>query len=255
MSAHGRAQRRPGSASSQTPSPEGAIKPDAPSILKERVENPPKAPGTPIDWLTLQHNPTIRHLIAEVVPGYDKIAEIDRTREEFQIAGRTFHTPVFPTPSGRARFHAHPIPSLLGAMLTRPGLIGTGKHVPCGPGAQPMQNSRLNNNFLRLMTVRSEGQFNTVVYEEEDLYRGQTRRDVILMNPADIDRRGLSIDQPVTVRSQTGEMPGILVRPYNIRAGNALMYFPEANVLIPRTVDPIAKTPAYKSILIAIDSA
>ncbi len=33
------------------------------------------------------------------------------------------------------------------------------------------------------MTVRSEGQFNTVVYEEEDIYRGQERRDVILMNP------------------------------------------------------------------------
>ena len=33
------------------------------------------------------------------------------------------------------------------------------------------------------MTVRSEGQFNTVVYEEEDLYRGQTRRDVILLHP------------------------------------------------------------------------
>ena len=32
------------------------------------------------------------------------------------------------------------------------------------------------------MTVRSEGQFNTVVYEEEDIYRGQERRDVILMN-------------------------------------------------------------------------
>ena len=31
------------------------------------------------------------------------------------------------------------------------------------------------------MTVRSEGQFNTVVYEEEDIYRAQERRDVILM--------------------------------------------------------------------------
>ena len=27
------------------------------------------------------------------------------------------------------------------------------------------------------MTLRSEGQFNTVVYEEEDRYRGQERRD------------------------------------------------------------------------------
>ncbi len=34
------------------------------------------------------------------------------------------------------------------------------------------------------MTVRSEGQFNTVVYEDEDIYRGQDRRDVILLNPA-----------------------------------------------------------------------
>ena len=33
------------------------------------------------------------------------------------------------------------------------------------------------------MTVRSEGQFNTVVYEDYDLYRGVDRRDVILRIP------------------------------------------------------------------------
>ena len=53
---------------------------------------------------------------------------------------------------------------------------------------------------LRLMTVRSEGQFNTVVYEEEDLYRGQERRDVILMNESDIRDFGFEIDQRVTVK-------------------------------------------------------
>ena len=42
------------------------------------------------------------------------------------------------------------------------------------------------------MTVRSEGQFNTVVYEEEDIYRGQERRDVIMMAAADTDRLGLA---------------------------------------------------------------
>ena len=52
------------------------------------------------------------------------------------------------------------------------------------------------------MTIRSEGQFNTVVYEEEDIYRGQDRRDVILMNRADIDRLGLAVDQRVTVTSE-----------------------------------------------------
>ena len=33
-----------------------------------------------------------------------------------------------------------------------------------------------------------------------------------------------------------------LVRPFDIRPGNAAMYYPEANVLVPRTVDPYSKT-------------
>src|SRR5262249_7822837 len=106
---------------------------------------------------------------------------------------------------------------------------------------------------LRLMTVRSEGQFNTVVYEEEDIYRGQERRDVILLNPADIDRLGLRVDQPVTVRSHTAAVHGIRVRAFDIRAGNALMYFPEANVLVPATTDPDSKTPAFKSVPITLE--
>ena len=88
------------------------------------------------------------------------------------------------------------------------------------------------------MTIRSEGQFNTVVYEEEDIYRGQDRRDVILINPDDMRRLGLAPDQPVTVRSAVGELRRRLARPYDIRPGNAAMYYPEANVLVPRDVDP-----------------
>src|SRR6185312_15702509 len=100
---------------------------------------------------------------------------------------------------------------------------------------------------LRLMTVRSEGQFNTVVYEDYDLYRAQDRRDVILINPADVERLGLKADQRVTVHSEVGSLPGILVRPFEeIKAGNALMYYPEANVLVPRKLDPLSKTPAFK---------
>jgi anaerobic selenocysteine-containing dehydrogenase len=103
------------------------------------------------------------------------------------------------------------------------------------------------------MTVRSEGQFNTVVYEEEDIYRGQERRDVILMHRADIDRLGLRIDERVTVRSPVGEMRGILVREFDIRPGNALMYYPEANVLVPAVTDPLSKTPAFKCVLITVE--
>ncbi len=179
--------------------------------------------GGPVDWRAMERHESIRQMIADVVPGFENIRDIDRTREEFQIGGRTLHMPRFPTASGRARFTVHPIPDL-----------------------------RCNGRRLRLMTVRSEGQFNTVVYEEEDIYRGQTRRDVILMNRADIDRLGLAVDRRVTVRSEAGEMQGIVVREFDIRAGNALMYFPEANVLVPKRVDPKSRTPAYKSVLVEV---
>jgi anaerobic selenocysteine-containing dehydrogenase len=178
---------------------------------------------TTIRWQELKRHCNVREMIARIVPGFEPLREIDRTKQEFQINGRTFHQPRFATPSGKARFRVHPLPQLQGEV-----------------------------NQLRLMTVRSEGQFNTVVYEEEDIYRGQDRRDVILMNRADIERLGLKVDQQVRVRSAVGEMHTILVREFDIRAGNVLMYFPEANVLVPATTDPLSKTPAFKAVLVTL---
>jgi molybdopterin-dependent oxidoreductase alpha subunit len=182
----------------------------------------------PIDWRSMQNTGRIREAIARVVPGFEKIGVIDKTKEEFQIDGRTFHQPKFATPDGKARLHVHDLPELASD----------------------------GNGSLRLMTVRSEGQFNTVVYDEEDLYRGQERRDVILMHPDDVASRELHLDQRVTVSSDTGELTGVLVRPFQrIKAGNALMYFPEANVLVPRAVDPASKTPAFKSVLVRVKAS
>ncbi len=104
-----------------------------------------------------------------------------------------------------------------------------------------------------MMTVRSEGQFNTVVYEDYDLYRNQDRRDIILMHPDDLVRLGLKHDEPVRISSDTGVIDGFLARGYpEMRAGNALMYYPEANVLVSRRVDPASKTPAFKGIPIKV---
>ena len=178
----------------------------------------------PVDWRSLRTHCNVRQMIAKIIPGYAAIGEIDATKREFQIEGRTFHVPTFKTATGKAQFRAVPMPPLRGR------------------GEQ-----------LRLMTIRSEGQFNTVVYEEEDIYRGQERRDVILMAQADIDRLGLKIDQRVFVTSATGEMANILVRAVDITPGNAAMYFPEANVLVPTTVDPASKTPAFKSVLVTVN--
>jgi molybdopterin-dependent oxidoreductase alpha subunit len=183
-------------------------------------------PAGPIDFDALRQHKNIRKMIAAVIPGYEAIADIDHSRKEFHIAGRTIHAPIFPTTTGKAQFKTFPVPALRGAA-----------------------------DQLRLMTVRSEGQFNTVVYEEHDLYRGQDRRDVILMNPKDIDRLNLRPDQPVTVTSDVGSMPNIRVRPFDITPGNAMMYYPEANAIVPAQTDPQSKTPNFKSILIRIEPA
>jgi hypothetical protein len=51
-------------------------------------------------------------------------------------------------------------------------------------------------------------------------------------------------------------MTGILLTPFSdIKPGNALMYYPEANVLVPRTTDPQSKTPAFKNILVTLVAA
>ncbi|HEX5445373.1 MAG TPA: FdhF/YdeP family oxidoreductase, partial [Pirellulales bacterium] len=69
---------------------------------------------TPIDWRAMQDTARIRQAIAATVSGFEKIGEIDRTRQEFAIAGRVLHQPRFPTANGRAKLHTHELPELLG---------------------------------------------------------------------------------------------------------------------------------------------
>ncbi len=177
----------------------------------------------PIDWAALKSHRRLREAIAAIVPGFEEIAAIDETRKEFQLRGRTFHRPFFATESGKANFGAVNIPSY-----------------------------ELQPDELRLMTVRSEGQFNTVVYEEHDLYRHQERRDIILMNSADTERLGLVENQRVIVTSLCGSMERVLVRQFDIRAGCAAMYFPEANRLVSDAADPKSRTPAYKAVIVSV---
>ncbi len=181
--------------------------------------------STPVSWSDMKNTDTIREWISRVVPGYGAVKDIAKTKKEFEIEGRIFHTPEFKTPDGKAALVTHSLPSLVG----------------CGA------------NELRLMTIRSEGQFNTVVYEEEDLYRGQERRDLVLMHPDDIARFGLDNDQQIIVRSTVGEIRGYLARAYPwVKPGNALMYYPEANELVPRHLDPRSKTPAFKAVVVEV---
>lgn len=177
-----------------------------------------------VKWSELASHDAVRQLIADLIPGYEAVRDIGQTKREFHIPGRHLAASAFPTPSGKAKFMTPPLPTL----------------------------PELAERQLRLMTIRSEGQFNTVVYEDEDLYRGQDRRDVILMHPDDLQRLGLAPDQPVRVSNAVGELRYQRARPFDVRPGNAMMYCPEANVLVPRDVDPSSKTPAFKHAVVTI---
>jgi molybdopterin-dependent oxidoreductase alpha subunit len=114
-------------------------------------------------------------------------------------------------------------------------------------------------DVLRMMTLRSNDQFNTTVYGYDDRFRGiKGTRMVVLMNRADIDRLSLTEGEEVSLvtASTDGhhrEMQGLRVTPYNIPPGCIGTYYPEANVLIPLGhYAEGSKTPASKSVPVRV---
>ena len=71
--------------------------------------NPRQSHGlTALDWSQMRSTAQIRKAIAQIVPGFEQLAEIDRTKQEFQIGGRTFHYAAIrdtrrPCPTARTR--------------------------------------------------------------------------------------------------------------------------------------------------------
>jgi anaerobic selenocysteine-containing dehydrogenase len=202
-----------------TPAVEGEMRSEV-AILSDLAER--ILPRDRFDWSMITSHDSLRRAIADTVPGYSEVRDIASTKKEFEIPNRVFHDGLFPTISGKARFHA----------------------------VQPPTTKRPSDGFL-MMTIRSEGQFNSVVYEEEDLYRGTTRRDVVMMASEDVARLGLREGDPVVVRTNTGSLE-VVIAEVDIRPGNVAMYYPEANVLVDRITDPESLTPAFKSVAVTI---
>ena len=178
---------------------------------------------SPLDFSQLKSYRNIRQAIAAVVPGFAQLDKIDETKSEFCVTGRTLHTPVFATNHGKANFRVVAIP-----------------------------DNPISQNEFQLMTVRSEGQFNSIIYEEHDLFRGQKERWIVLMNKQDIERLSLKPNDCVTLVSDTGRMENVRVSPFDITPGNLMTYYPEANVLISKEVDARSQTPAFKSVTVRI---
>ncbi|MCS5698680.1 FdhF/YdeP family oxidoreductase [Cyanobium sp. FGCU-52] len=191
---------------------------------------------SPIAWQRLHDSAYVRELIARTVPGYGPMAGIDRSRREFEVQGRVLSEPRFPTPSGRAQLAATPLPELALPPQEHFGGLAAGER----------------GLVLSLITARSYGQHNTVVYKEGDQYRGMPHRHTILMNRGDLVRAGWRAHQRVDVQGEAGCLEGVEIIPGEIRSGAALMFYPEANVLMRAVCDPRSGTPAFKRVPVLV---
>jgi molybdopterin-dependent oxidoreductase alpha subunit len=212
----------------------GFLPPASPDLLSEPaivsgLARATLGSRTTVDWEELiEDYDRIRDLIARVIPGFDNYNERVRQPGGFYLPSAPRER-VFRTPGARAEFTVHELP----------------KH-------------DLKAGQFLMMTIRSHDQFNTSIYGLDDRYRGiYGGRRVVLLNPDDMLRSGLSEGQTVDLTSHfEGEervARRFTVVAYNIPRLCAATYFPEANVLVPvRSVADKSNTPVSKSVVISI---
>lgn len=181
-------------------------------------------PDVGVNFAEFKRHQSVREAIARVVPGMEQLADIDVAKREFYVQGRIKHRPEFATANGRAHFVV--------------------------PAGQVVENNELHP--FTLMTLRSEGQFNSIIYEEKDSYRGVSHRWVVLVNQQDALEQGVREGDRVDLRSDSGTMEQVEVKLANIPQGCLAAYYPEANVLSSRRTDPRSHTPEFKSVPVSL---
>ncbi|WP_417360060.1 FdhF/YdeP family oxidoreductase [Gallaecimonas pentaromativorans] len=192
-------------------------------------------PASKVAWTKLIADyGQIRELIAKTIPGFEdfnaRIAKPGGFRLPLPPTERKWTTP-----SGKAEFYVFP-----------------GLH----------EDKQVHSDdMLRLITIRSHDQYNTTIYAMDDRYRGVFgRRDVLFMNPADMEARGLAHGDKVDIETLT---PGRKLRyekltaiEFNIAPGSVAAYYPEANRLVPLDyMDQDSGTPSYKSVPVKVLSS
>jgi anaerobic selenocysteine-containing dehydrogenase len=181
-------------------------------------------PNCPLDFKQLKQHDSIRAYIAATIPGLSELKDIGITKQEFTIKNRLLDKPHFKTANGKAEFKTNALP----------------------------QKSTSEQYPFLLASIRSEGQFNSIIYEESDSYRGTDTRWSVLMNHEDIKSLGIKAGDFVTLKSPQGEMKDVKVFSFDLPRGNLMAYYPEANILISTAHDPRSKTPAFKSVAVSI---
>lgn len=178
---------------------------------------------SPFSFQEFQAHDKIRAAIANTVPGMEDLQDIDIAKKEFYVRKRIMHEPTFNTANNRAHFQVHPIPQ-----------------------------AKVKGFPFLLASIRSEGQFNSIIYEEHDTYRHNAGRDCILMSKQDMTELSLNNGDRISVSSSAGTLNNRKAFSFDLKPGNVLAYYPEANVLCERKVDARSFTPNFKSVPVKI---
>lgn len=178
---------------------------------------------SPFSFQEFQAHDKIRAAIANTVPGMEDLKDIDIAKKEFYVRKRIMHEPTFNTANNRAHFQVHPIPQ-----------------------------AKVKGFPFLLASIRSEGQFNSIIYEEHDTYRHNAGRDCILMSKQDMTELSLNNGDQISVSSSAGTLKNRKAFSFDLKPGNVLAYYPEANVLCERKVDSRSFTPNFKSVPVKI---
>ncbi|RPE78747.1 MULTISPECIES: FdhF/YdeP family oxidoreductase [unclassified Frondihabitans] len=214
----------------------GQVPPVAPGLLSEiaivaRLAKATLGDSVPVDWTAMEDDyDVIRDHISRVVPGFDDYSARAGSREGFVLPNGPRDSRTFDTATGKA-------------MIT----VNDLEHVERPEGR------------LLLQTLRSHDQYNTTIYSLNDRYRGIKKgREVVFINPDDLDELGLVDGQSVDVFTDWTDdveraLRGYRVVSYPTAKGCAAAYFPEANVLVPLDSASIASnTPVSKAVLVRV---
>ena len=195
----------------------------------------------PVDWdAMIADYDRVRELIADTIPGFQDFNTRVQHPGGFYL-GNSAGARLWKTNTGKANFKAN---TLLADLLP------------------PQVRNSGQTPDLILQTMRSHDQYNTTIYGLDDRYRGvRGQRDVLFVNEADITRLGYKPGQKVDITSLWDDgierkVVGFTLLAFDIPAGQAAAYYPEANPLVPlQSVGLGSHTPTSKFVAIRLHAA
>ena len=177
----------------------------------------------------------IRDMISRVLPGFQDFNERVRVPRGFHLRNAAAER-EWNTPAKKATFFTGPLPE-----------------------KTDHQEALDRQGIFVLQTFRSHDQYNTTIYGMDDRYRGvYGERQVIFMNPQDMETLGAHAKQRVDVVCEYGDgiervAENFRLVPYNIPHGSIGGYYPELNVLVPlHSYGDGSFTPTSKSVLVSV---